>query len=326
MFKKLLVPLDRSSLAEQALSQASAIARASQAEIEIILVHQPDAMAGLGDAPWSAEELSGQEKYLESMARELASSVSVPVTHTVLRGDPVEMICARARDTAADLLVMTSHGRTGLSRAWLGSIADGVLRHASVPVLVLRPVEGTTTRAAIDPLFKHILVPLDGSALAAEICLSACALAKCGGARITLLRVVQPVPLLTVGVDMEMPFNYPSTMPDDAATEQIVSEAKRLLAELAGRLNEQEKLTVDAHVVIAGHVAQSIVEFAGAHGADLIAMSTHGRGVSRLLLGSVADKVLRGSGLPVMLQRPVGVGDGRVAAEPSEVRMGQLQY
>lgn len=325
MFKKLLVPLDRSPLAEQALSQASAIARASRAGIEVILVHQPVTMAGLGDAPWSVEALSGQEKYLESMARELALTASVPVTHAVLRGDPVEMICARARDIAADLLVMTSHGRTGLSRAWLGSVADGVLRHASIPVLVLRPVEGRADGTATASLFKHILVPLDGSALAVEICASACALAKCGGARLTLLRVVQPVPLLTVGVDMEMPFNYPAPVQDDAATGQIVSEAKRQLAELAGRLSEQAMLAVESHVVIAGHVAQSIVEFAVAHGADLIAMSTHGRGVSRLLLGSVADKVLRGSGLPVMLQRPVGVGDGRVATQSTEERVDQLQ-
>src|SRR5512132_1853966 len=142
MFKKLLVPLDRSPLAEQAIGQAAAIARASQADIDLALVHQPFPFNGFADAPWSADAWAEEQHYLESIAAELSSGSSVPVTYAALKGEPVEMICQRIRDVHADLVVMTSHGRTGLSRSWLGSIADGVLRHSTVPVLMLRAIEG----------------------------------------------------------------------------------------------------------------------------------------------------------------------------------------
>jgi nucleotide-binding universal stress UspA family protein len=223
----------------------------------------------------------------------------------VLRGEAVDTICTRAREIDADLIVMTSHGRTGLSRAWLGSVADGVLRHSAIPVLMLRPVESKTDRLAAHHLFKHILVPLDGSALAADILSSAAALARCDGARVTLLRVVQPVPLMAVDVDMA--FTYPPFVQDDEATGQLVDEAKQQLDEVSRRLGDETGISAGAHVVVAGHVAQAILDFASGHAVDVIAMSTHGRGASRFFVGSVADKVLRASGLPMLLHRPTGV-------------------
>jgi nucleotide-binding universal stress UspA family protein len=114
-----------------------------------------------------------------------------------MRGGVVEMICQRAHDVDADLIVMTSHGRTGLSRMWLGSVADGVIRRSSVPVLLLRPVENENRHAAAH-VFKKILVPLDGSAVGADALPPAQALAHLSGARLVLLRVVQPVPMILV--------------------------------------------------------------------------------------------------------------------------------
>jgi nucleotide-binding universal stress UspA family protein len=305
MFRKLLVPLDRSPLAEQAVGQAAAIARASHAEIDLILVHQPLPFAGFSDEPWNAEQWNDEEKYLEWIAGELTSGASIHATHSVLRGEAVDMICKRAWEVDADLIVMTSHGRTGLSRAWLGSVADGVLRHSAVPVLMLRPVESKADRLAAHHLFEHILVPLDGSALAADIISSASALGRCSGARVTLLRVVQPVPLMTVDVDMS--FTYPPFIQDDEATQHLVEEAKQQLDEMLRRLAEETGVKVDAHVVVSSRVAQAIMDFASGHAVDAIAMSTHGRGASRFLLGSVADKVLRGSALPMLIHRPIGV-------------------
>ena len=121
MFRKLLIPLDRSPLAEQAIGQAAAIARAAHAAIDVVLVHQPAAFAGFNDAPWNDDESKYEQKYVEAVAAELSSGAGVPVTHGVVGGEAVDMICKRAWDVDADLTVMTSHGRTGLSRAWLGS-------------------------------------------------------------------------------------------------------------------------------------------------------------------------------------------------------------
>src|SRR3954470_4384973 len=137
MFTKILVPLDRSALAEQALGRAAAIARASHATIDVVLVHQPLPAAGWSDLPANADMWGDEHTYLETVARELSSGAGIPATHAMLRGNPVEMICMHAKDVRTDLIVMTSHGRTGLSRAWMGSVADGVLRHSSLPVLML---------------------------------------------------------------------------------------------------------------------------------------------------------------------------------------------
>ena len=311
MFRKLLVPLDRSPLAEQALGQAVAIARAAHAGIDLVLVHQPMTLGGFGDAPWNAEQLDAEQKYLQSIAGQLAAAASVPVTSAVLHGEAIEMISRRATEVVADLVVMTSHGRTGFSRAWMGSIADGVLRHVPVPVLLLRAAEPRADRFAAVPPFRRILVPVDGSSLAMEMLTSAAALARCSDARMTLLRVVHPVPIMTVDIDVAtgigagMPFGHALQPEDVIATGQLVREVKGTLADTAQQLMEREGIVVDHLVIVSSHVAQAILDFAGAHDVSLIAMSTHGRGVSRLLVGSVADKVIRGSGVPVMLQRPL---------------------
>lgn len=305
MFRKLLVPLDRSPLAEQAVGQAAAIARASHAEIDLVLVHQPLPFAGFNDEPWNAEQQDDENKYLEWVAQEISSGASVTATHAVIHGEAVDSICKRAWNIDADLIVMTSHGRTGLSRAWLGSVTDGVLRHSSVPVLVLRPIETTNDRLSAHHLFKHVLVPLDGSALAGDILSSAAALARASAARLTMLRIVQPVPVMIIDVDMA--YSYPPSIQDDEATQQLVEEAKQQIDEVARQLADETGLEIDAHVVVAGHVAHAIIDYAHGHNVDVIGMSTHGRGASRFLVGSVADKVLRASGVPMLMHRPIGV-------------------
>lgn len=305
MFKKILVPLDRSSLAEQAVGQAVALARAAHADIDLVTVHEPLPFGGSDDASLNAEQWKDEQKYLESIVEELSSGASISATHAVLRGRTVEMICRRAWDVDADLIVMTSHGRTGMSRAWLGSIADGVLRHSSLPVLMLRPMETNSDRLAAHHLFEHVLVPLDGSTLAVEILSAATALVRTCNARSTLLRIVEPVPV--VSLDLSVPYSFQPSVHDRAATDALVEEATRLLDELARWLNVPGGPPVNAQVVLADHVAQGIIDYAHAHHVDVIAMSTHGRGASRFLLGSVADKVLRGSGLPLLLHRPIAV-------------------
>jgi nucleotide-binding universal stress UspA family protein len=314
MFRQLLVPLDRSPLAEQAVGRAAAIARAAHAHIDLVLVHEPLPFAGFGDAPWNEDQWVGEQKYLERMVEEVASGATVSVSHDVMRGGVVEMICKRALDVDADLIVMTSHGRTGVSRAWLGSVADGVIRRSGAPVLLLHPIETKSARSAAHHLFKKVLVPLDGSAIAADALASAGALARCSDAKLVLLRVVKPVPMILV--DPGLPLMYPPPVPDDVATNRLVDEAKEQLADVAARTAETAGVKVEPHVVEESSVAHAIITFACGNAVDVIAMSTHGRGASRLLIGSVADKVLRGSGLPILLHRPIGVVEPTEAATP----------
>ncbi len=321
MFKRLLVPLDRSPLAEQALGQAAAIARSSHAAVDVILVHEPLAFAGFADVPWNADQWGDEENYIATIAEEVLSGAVVPISYAIQRGAPAETISHRAIDIDADLIVMTSHGRTGLSRAWMGSIADGVIRRSSVPVLLLRPIEGKSRYEAAHHLFKKILVPLDGSVWASDILSAAIALAESGDGRLVVLRVVQPVPLVIA--DGNMPFAYPPPIADEIATKRLVAEAKEQVVSLARR-SRQNGTEIEPHVVVAAHVAQAILDFVRAHDIDAIAMSTHGRGASRLLIGSVADKVLRGSDIPLLLRRPPEIAEhdepaGSLAANAGSV-------
>ena len=315
MFKKILVPLDRSSLAEQALGQATAIARKSNAGIDIILVHQPIPYAGFSDIPWYGDQWKEELTYVEGIATELEKGSGVFTTFAVPKGDVVDEICKRALDVDADLVVMTSHGRTGLSRVWLGSVADGVIRHSKVPVLMLRPPASKKDVEAAHGLFKHLVITLDGSTLSEEILSPALALARGADARVTLLRVVQPVPMLIP--DAAIPFAYTPPMPDPAVTKTLAGEAKEELDASVRRIRAQG-FKADCEVVVSPRVAQSILEFAESRGADMIALSTHGRGASRLIVGSTADKVIRASNLPVLLQRPVGVRNVERLAAPAE--------
>jgi nucleotide-binding universal stress UspA family protein len=317
MFKKVLVPLDRSELAEQALAQAATIARGSGATVDIVLVHEPIPFEGSGDAPWNAKLLEAERIYVRTIVAELAAGTNLPVTGAVLEGARVDMICKRVWDVNADLIVLTSHGRTGLSRAWLGSTADGVIRHSTTPVLMLRPVEGKQKRLRAGGVFTRILVPLDGSALAAAALTAATALAVCAGGSITLVRVVPPVPLIPS--DLAFPITDPFPLTDEIATKTLVSQAQIDLVEVSQQLLHRGVTSVSSEVVVADNAPQAIIEYAKAHGVDVIAMSTHGRGASRLLVGSVADKVIRAAVIPVLIHRPIGVREQDGITEASAI-------
>lgn len=304
MLKKILVSLDRSALAEQALGRAIAIARGIGAELDLVLVHRPFLTDGTETDFWRQDDWRAESKYLETTAAEVLSGSGVSATCNVSTGEPVDMICKRAWEIDADLVVLTSHGRTGWSRAWLGSVADGVMRHSAVPVLMLPASEPANRYDTSRHAFKKILVPVDGSSLSESVIDSARAIAKACGARITLLRVIQPVPLIIP----EIAFAYalPPLVPDEDATKGLVAQATEEIKELGHTLRE-DGADVDAHVVVAENPAVGIIDYARGHGCDLIAMSTHGRGASRLAFGSVADKVLRGSGCALLIHRPLGV-------------------
>ncbi len=102
MFTKVLVPLDHSALAEQAIGQAAAIARASHADMDLVFVHQLMPFGGFADEPWNFDSVSFEDRYLASIAKEIKTGAAVNVTHTVLVGEATEMICRRARERGSE--------------------------------------------------------------------------------------------------------------------------------------------------------------------------------------------------------------------------------
>lgn len=304
MFTKLLVPLDGSDLAEAALGRAAEIARASSASVELLLVHQPCLMTG-EDAAVAERGIAREDGYLRALAAEISSGAGVPVTHVVVPGNPVEVICKRASECGVDLIIMTTHGRGGWSRAWMGSVADAVSRHAAVPVLMIRAIQTDTDRRRAKHSFHKILAPLDGLTTALEIAGPLASLAHCSNASVCLLQIVQPVRLVTP--DMTLPYTFLPVMIDQPTTDALAQGAERDLSTAAEILKREGIATVEKHVVISPSVSTAIADFARANAVDAVAMTTHGRGLSRLLIGSVADKVRRAVDVPVLLEHPVRV-------------------
>ena len=307
MYRSILVPLDGSPLSERALPLALAIARRAGAVLHLAHVHIPPTMPmysadlPLFDADLDERMIAQERAYLDTLAERLHTESDIRVDAALLDGaitDAVtDLITGHALATEADLVIMTTHGRGGIARFWLGSVADELLRRLPMPVLLLRPDEHAQA-AADTALLQHILIPLDGSANAEAILKYALALGKLMQSDFTLLRVVEPVM-----VARHIPVDPSVRELDDELLDHLRVDAQVYLDRVAKRL-EAQSLKVRVKVVVAPQAAVAIVEEASHRDLDLIAMATHGRrGLNRLLVGSVADKVLRGTTAPLLLYR-----------------------
>jgi nucleotide-binding universal stress UspA family protein len=302
MYTNIVVPLDGSSFGELALPFAYAIARRNDASVRFLTVIPPLPPYHEGDD--RASEEAGHylmareeaERYHADLRRRVESvGWNVPTLAHVEMGGVVEELDGYVRATDVDLLVMTTHGRGPLRRAWLGSVADGLLRRTPCPVLAVRPRPGQQL-SLVEPGFRHILVTLDGSPEAREILPFAGALAKSFGSAVTLLRVIPPQFPVASSLASHLHYGFEGWEGQESAARELLSrEAEDL---------EAQGLAVDVRVVKGIHPADGILKFSASEDVDLVAMTTHGRGgVARLVLGSVADKVLRGASVPLLLHR-----------------------
>jgi nucleotide-binding universal stress UspA family protein len=302
MFRSILVPLDGSAFGEQALPLALSIARRAGAELHLLHVHQPVVVAFAEGPLLVGDQLDQeirqrQQAYLDAVLRRLAAVSPVTARPVLLEGEVVPSLRGLVASAGVDLIVMTTHGRGPLARFWLGSVADELVRHLTVPVLLVRPREGKSPAAAEPP--RHFLVPLDGSPLAERILEPAAKLAGLLGADCTLLRVVQPVYYLAPELG-----GFGGVGPDPKLLRDLQAEAEAYLGAVAARLRQQG-WPAQTEVRLQPHVPRAVLETAEARGCDLIALATHGRGgLGRALRGSVADKVIRGGVLPVLVYRP----------------------
>ena len=311
MYRSLLVPLDGSEFSEHALPLALSLARQLGASLQIVQVYVP-AWGGfqkLGGRYEPALDLELRERdraYLSGVVQRIAAVSDISPSSALLDGPVADAICRHAAATGADLLVMATHGRGPLGRFWLGSVADALVRQASIPILLVQPKEAAPDLTQVR-VIRRVLIPLDGSELAEQILEPALALGAATQAEYTLLRVVKQM----------APAN------DDLASGRVSgiresllkqlqekdreqwTEAQDYLERLAGRLRARS-LTVQTRVVSHEQPATAILDDAQMYAADLIALATQGwGGIKRLFLGSVADKVVRGAATPVLVYRPV---------------------
>jgi nucleotide-binding universal stress UspA family protein len=298
---QILVPLDGSALAEQALPCAVMLGQGLPAQLVLFrAVSIPsDVRAVLDQAGPQADAVvtwleTKADEYLCGVANALRSD-GLSVRHVVQHGAAAEAILDCAAQTDVCQIVMATHGYAGLKRWTHGSVAERVLQAASVPVLLIRAREADAATGLQQPtLCQRILVPLDGSELAELVLPVISPIARVLEAEITLFQVVTTHVLGSFSSEW-----YP---PSQSTFDMVDQQAKAYLKRMAGRLNELGIETSTA--VWTGPVAESIVKYADTGQIDLIAMCTHGRtGLARWALGSVADRILRAAGVPILLVR-----------------------
>jgi nucleotide-binding universal stress UspA family protein len=310
MYRSILVPLDGSKFGEHALPYALKIALRTGARLQLAHVHVPLApVIGEGVVAYDIrldEELQKNEAaYLDSLMPRLAASAPVPTTPVLLEGEIADELEARVASSDVDLIVMTTHGRGALARSWLGSVADQLVRRASVPILLIRPHEAMRD-LAYEPPLQHVLVPLDGSELAEQILEPATALTAFWEADFTLVRVIKPAVLGNYVMGEKPPEKLGEAMLADLEKIHDAErrQAERYLETLAERLRKRS-LSVQTRVFVHEQPAVAILDEVKSGHIDLVALATHARsGLPRLFLGSVADKILRGTAVPILVQRP----------------------
>src|SRR5581483_2013856 len=304
VYTTILVPLDGSALADRALPYAATLARSSHARLALVRAALAHTLPGVDPSEAQVAVVERAERELEATAERLRAEGLTVETH-VYYDEAARAIVDAAEHAAADLVVMSTHGRGGLGRWVYGSVADRVLRRVAVPVLLV-PAAAEPLRTTDAPL--RILVPLDGSALAEEVLGDVRALAAARGVEVLLLRVVEPLAPIEADVAGNL-------LAQEGATE--FAEAQSYLENIDARLRNGG-LLVSTRVVV-GEAAPTIAATAAEYRADLIAMATHGRGgLPRLVLGSVAAGVLHRTRMPLRLVRPAVVRRAAGAAPLAE--------
>ncbi len=306
MVRSILVPLDGSSFGERALPLAARLARRAGAELRLVHVHDPEVepeFAAL--TPYRFEGLDArvldrrteeeEAHYLDEVSRKLAQAAPVTLSTAVVEGGLVHALERYIRESGGDLLVMSTHGRGALGRLWSGGVADTLVRRAGKPVLLIHTHEGGAAEdLAREPTVERVLVALDGSALSEQVLQSACEIASLLLAAVELVTVVTPAMVAAGAFDAR---------PDGGAG-AVMDAAQAYLRRVAGRLCAQGQ-RAEIQATAAAEPAAAILELAERRGAGLIALATHGRGgISRLVAGSVAEKVVKGTHVPVLLVRP----------------------
>lgn len=319
MFEKTLVCLDGSKLAEQILPYAAQQALKFGSKMTLLRVMTMPSSAYMGTEGVSAgivelieEEVRRQEPeieaYLERMAGPLRKK-GVDVNCTILHPAPAgHAILGYARDNSIDLMCVATHGRSGLGRTVFGSVADFLLRESGLPSLIYSPQESEIETTTEPRPVKKILVCLDGSGLAEQIMPYATEEALSFKAELILLQVVREPVIMLPGI--------PGVEPVPIRTDVMIEETKRSLT----RANEYlERLATRPRdkgievqtVTMLGRAGETILSYANSNNVDLIAIVTHGRsGLGRAIFGSVANHVLRHSGLPLLVIRPKPASTG----------------
>ncbi len=291
--EQILVPLDGSKQAESVIPYAVNLASKFNSHINVLGV-------GIGRKTRRVNRLLGD--YISKIASELKTG-NIKAEPVIRYGIAADKILDFTLEKTIDLIIMSTHGRSGITRWWMGSVAEKVISEATAPVLLVRSKRAhASSTADKSDLFRKILAPLDGSDIGEAALPYVEAIAANSRAAVTLLQVVSPPGTVEANI---------LGGPDWRKFVKAMSEAgENYLKSIANRFKDKDiKVSFE---VLTGEAADKIVEYAAGQKISLIAMSTHGRtGLARWVLGSVADKVLHGARIPILLVRSPKMVVGR---------------
>ncbi|MEI6046166.1 MAG: universal stress protein [Chloroflexota bacterium] len=327
MYNKLMVPLDGSLLAEKALPYAITLANRFGAELLLMRVSEVPAL--VSDTPeHELEVIHAAEIYLAEVQKFITAPTLNPhleakqVQTLVAYGESVREIAEIAPFEKVDLILMTTHGRTGLSRLVLGSVATSIIQHSKLPVILIRPEKleemetltktlTTPTSFSPDENGRRVLVTLDGSPEAESVLVPALEMAHKLEAALYLIRVVAPFVPIEYG-DMGVSYAFDV----DQETENRRETAYQYLDKIQARIAENGLNCVK--VVRIGNPADEIVDYARKIQASMLVIATHARGkLGHLFMGSVAEEVTRRTNLPVMMVHILPHGKSETSDKPA---------
>jgi nucleotide-binding universal stress UspA family protein len=293
---KVLVPLDGSRTAEHSLVYLAALKRFDGCAVELLCVaDEAEDFHGKASGEALEREANLLSTYLREVAHDVEEHVGVQVEMKVVRGNPAQRVAEEIVARKPDLLVISTHGRSGVSRWRIGSVADKVIRAASCNTLIVGPhahQDEVWIDAGAEEPFKKILVPLDGSALAENALGVARQYAETFGSTLHLVRVVNFMYGGTFTPDGAYSPDLFQALEEGAAA--TVAEAAQKLG--AGVCTETATLMGDPAAQLEGYVKAKDI--------DLVVMTTHGRsGFTRTALGSVTDRMLANGTAPVLVVR-----------------------
>jgi len=299
---KILVPLDGSAFAERAIETARAIAAQRNAALEFVAVHAPETPpsrtggAPVRDPRMDAESRASLLDYINRIETAERARSTFPVMAAFREGAAADEVVAQATSGGASLVVMTTHGRGGVDRLWLGSVADRVIRSATVPVLLVRHRDST---AGWPP--ERTVVAVAGADEDERVIASVIDVVPMLRAKVTLAHAVLAAPMIgALDPAIGPPPDEMAGLPVPEVSDRLHA-AERYLEWMAGPLRAGGAV-VDTRVLRAGSAARAVLNLAEADEADLIAVGTAARGpLARMFMGSVADKIVRSASCSVLV-------------------------
>ena len=296
MFTKLLIPLDGSKNAAKVVPLARIMATTLMLPIELVEVIDIGAVASrlTVETARNLDSMIGEgDRVSRAHLNEIAAQLSGnKVTCSVERGTPADVIIEKAALDPGTLIAMATHGRSGVNRWLLGSVAEKVLRGSRNPLFLIRANEEDARD--FTATIKSIMVPLDGSALAESVLPTVVEVAQALDLEVVLCRAYEIDQSAYYGQDEFVP-NYKEMLG------QLKENAENYLSKSAESL-ERAGLHKVAWIALAGSGAEQIADYSRQHSDAMVIMCTHGRsGVSRWVLGSVTEKVVRHSSDPVLV-------------------------